>query len=196
MKKTFFILSLCASSVYAQNLSDQQNIINCMDNYNLRENFKGFIYSSDKNKKNRLQIQSFPNEINAKTFSGIWLEITEGGKISSVGPVYSDAMNDKGLILWAYEKYFSDSITLDSLWQINRTIHLKNISDESLLSTILLTIKNTPHANKLNSEKLSVGDRLWKVANSIAENRQDMRFKEVKNIEVPQLMELLSTVPK
>jgi hypothetical protein len=193
MSKGIIALLVLTSCGFGQAIEKAKLVDKLMDVYDIRENFKGFIYSNDFTEGVVLNIQSFPGEFNEKQFSGIWVKVDKTGSISKIGPLYNEALGGNGIKLWAYDQFKASKLSLDAVWQIDRASSPAAESDKKIISSMLLSLMHGDGNEKLRESEIRRGDRIWSSLEAIAKSENDNRFsdKEIISITIKDVIKFL-----
>jgi hypothetical protein len=193
MYKGIITLLVLTSCGFGQAIEKAKLVDKLMDVYDIRENFKGFIYSNDFTEGVVLNIQSFPGEFNEKQFSGIWVKVDKTGSISKIGPLYNEALGGNGIKLWAYDQFKASKLSLDAVWQIDRASSPAAESDKKIISSMLLSLMHGDGNEKLRESEIRRGDRIWSSLEAIAKSENDNRFsdKEIISITIKDVIKFL-----
>ncbi len=193
MCKGIIALLVLTSCGFGQAIEKAKLVDKLMDVYDIRENFKGFIYSNDFTEGVVLNIQSFPGEFNEKQFSGIWVKVDKTGSISKIGPLYNEALGGNGIKLWAYDQFKASKLSLDAVWQIDRASSPAAESDKKIISSMLLSLMHGDGNEKLRESEIRRGDRIWSSLEAIAKSENDNRFsdKEIISITIKDVIKFL-----
>jgi hypothetical protein len=193
MSKGIIALLVLTSCGFGQAIEKAKLVDKLMDVYDIRENFKGFIYSNDFTEGVVLNIQSFPGEFNEKQFSGIWVKVDKTGSISKIGPLYNEALGGNGIKLWAYDQFKTSKLSLDAVWQIDRASSPAAESDKKIISSMLLSLMHGDGNEKLRESEIRRGDRIWSSLEAIAKSENDNRFsdKEIISITIKDVIKFL-----
>jgi hypothetical protein len=193
MYKGIITLLVLTSCGFGQAIEKAKLVDKLMDVYDIRENFKGFIYSNDFTEGVVLNIQSFPGEFHEKQFSGIWVKVDKTGSISKIGPLYNEALGGNGIKLWAYDQFKTSKLSLDAVWQIDRASSPAAESDKKIISSMLLSLMHGDGNEKLRESEIRRGDRIWSSLEAIAKSENDNRFsdKEIISITIKDVIKFL-----
>ena len=193
MYKGIITLLVLTSCGFGQAIEKAKLVDKLMDVYDIRENFKGFIYSNDFTEGVVLNIQSFPGEFNEKQFSGIWVKVDKTGSISKIGPLYNEALGGNGIKLWAYDQFKTSKLSLDAVWQIDRASSPAAESDKKIISSMLLSLMHGDGNEMLRESEIRRGDRIWSSLEAIAKSENDNRFsdKEIISITIKDVIKFL-----
>ena len=193
MYKGIITLLVLTSCGFGQAIEKAKLVDKLMDVYDIRENFKGFIYSNDFTEGVVLNIQSFPGEFDEKQFSGIWVKVDKTGSISKIGPLYNEALGGNGIKLWAYDQFKASKLSLDAVWQIDRASSPAAESDKKIISAMLLSLMHGDGNEKLHESEIRRGDRIWSSLEAIAKSENDNRFsdKEIISITIKDVIKFL-----
>jgi hypothetical protein len=193
MSKGIIALLVLTSCGFGQAIEKAKLVDKLMDVYDIRENFKGFIYSNDFTEGVVLNIQSFPGEFHEKQFSGIWVKVDKTGSISKIGPLYNEALGGNGIKLWAYDQFKTSKLSLDAVWQIDRASSPAAESDKKIISSMLLSLMHGDGNEKLRESEIRRGDRIWSSLEAIAKSENDNRFsdKEIISITIKDVIKFL-----
>ena len=178
MYKGIITLQVLTSCGFGQAIEKAKLVDKLMDVYDIRENFKGFIYSNDFTEGVVLNIQSFPGEFDEKQFSGIWVKVDKTGSVSKIGPLYNEALGGNGIKLWAYDQFKASKLSLDAVWQIDRASSPAAESDKKIISAMLLSLMHGDKNEKLLNSEIRRGDRIWSSLEAIAKFENDNRFSD------------------
>ena len=193
MYKGIITLLVLTSCGFGQAIEKAKLVDKLMDVYDIRENFKGFIYSNDFTEGVVLNIQSFPGEFHEKQFSGIWVKVDKTGSISKIGPLYNEALGGNGIKLWAYDQFKTSKLSLDAVWQIDRASSPAAESDKKIISSMLLSLMHGDGNEMLRESEIRRGDRIWSSLEAIAKSENDNRFsdKEIISITIKDVIKFL-----